>query len=100
MNNEIENGGNGTPGDEADEELQSADSGVEDTIVLDTDSMDNVGDLSVEINVDELVAKIEADDDAETRKKLEARRKLDALAEQRKSDDDLGDTYNINLDDV
>jgi hypothetical protein len=100
VNNEIENDGKANPGDEAAEERQPLDSVEEDTIVLDTDSMDNVGDLSVEINVDELVAKIEANDDAEAREKLEARRKLDALAEQRKAEEDLGDTYNINLDEV
>ncbi len=55
--------------------------------------------LSVEINVDELVAKIEADEGDESHKKSGARRKLEELEEQRKVQEDLGDTYNINLDD-
>jgi len=84
---------------ESGEAPEPADSTEEETIVLDTDDMDNVGDMSVEINVDELVAKIEANDDGESAERLEARRKLDALEEQRKTKEDLGDTYNINLDD-
>jgi len=100
VNNEIENSGNGDSVDNPEEELTASGSGEEDTIVLDTDSMDNVGDMSVEINVDELVAKIEADDDAEAREKLEARRKLDALSEKRKAEEELDNTYNINLDEV
>ncbi len=55
--------------------------------------------ISAEINVDELVAKIEADEGDESHKKSEARRKLEELEEQRKVQEDLGDTYNINLDD-
>lgn len=100
VNSEIENSGNGDGVDNPDEELVASGSGEEDTIVLDTDSMDNVGDMSVEINVDELVAKIEANDDAETPEKLEARRKLDALAEKRRAEEDLDSTYNVNLDEV
>ena len=100
MNDEIENSGNGDAGEKPDEELVAPGSDDEDTIVLDTDSMDNVGDMSVEINVDEIVAKIEASDDEETRKKLEARRRLDELAEKRKADEELDSTYNFNLDDV
>ena len=72
----------------------------EDTIVLDdlTD-VDNVGDISVEINVEELIAKIEAGEgDAEEHRK-EIRRRLDELEEQRKIEKELGGTYNFNLDD-
>jgi hypothetical protein len=72
----------------------------EDTIVLDdiTD-IDNVGDISVEINVEELVAKIEAGEgDAEEHRK-EIRRRLDEIEEARKVEEELGSTYNFNLDD-
>ena len=57
---------------------------------------DNVGDISVEINVEELVAKIEASDtdDAE---KARIRKQLDKLREQQ--DSELNTTYNFNLDD-
>ncbi len=72
----------------------------EEPIEIDTvGTDDNVGDISVEINVEELVAKIEADEGDESNEKSEARRKLEALEEQRQVEEDLGDTYNINLDD-
>ena len=58
---------------------------------------DNVGDLSVELNVEELVAKIEADDAEEVHKKAELRRKLEKMQEQH--DAEMDSTYNFNLDD-
>ena len=58
---------------------------------------DNVGDLSVELNVEELVAKIEADDPEEVHKKAELRRKLEKMQEQH--DAEMDSTYNFNLDD-
>ena len=72
----------------------------EDTIVSeDFSDVDNVGDISVEINVEELVAKIEAGEgDAEEHRK-EIRRRLDELEEQRRAEAELDSTYNFNLDD-
>jgi len=64
----------------------------------DVDDIDNVGDISVEINVDELVAKIEADDDDDSRKK-EIHRRMEELNEQRKAEKDIDSTFNFNLDD-
>jgi len=57
---------------------------------------DNVGDISVEINVEELVAKIEASD-TEDAEKARIRKQLDKLREQQ--DSKLNTTYNFNLDD-
>ncbi len=57
---------------------------------------DNVGDLSVELNVEELVAKIEADDAEEVHRKAELRRKLELMQEQH--DAEMDSTYNFNLD--
>lgn len=57
---------------------------------------DNVGDLSVELNVEELVAKIEADDAEEVHRKAELRRKLEKMQEQH--DAEMDSTYNFNLD--
>ncbi len=57
---------------------------------------DNVGDISVEINVEELVAKIEASD-TEDAEKAKIRKQLDKLREQQ--DSELNTTYNFNLDD-
>ncbi|MDH3337630.1 MAG: hypothetical protein OEM76_07375 [Gammaproteobacteria bacterium] len=72
----------------------------EDTVVLtDVVDVDNVGDISVEINVEELIAKIEAGEgDAEQHRK-EIRRRLDELEEQRRIEKELESTFNFNLDD-
>ena len=86
--------------DETEYELESEEV-PEEPIEIDTvGTDDNVGDMSVEINVDEIVAKIEADESDESHEKQEARRKLEELEENRKADKDLGDTYNINLDEL
>ncbi len=73
----------------AEEEIAEAD-------VLAEVEDDNVGDLSVELNVEELVAKIEADDAEEVHKKAELRRKLEKMQEQH--DAEMDSTYNFNLD--
>ncbi len=57
---------------------------------------DNVGDLSVELNVEELVAKIENDDPEEAHRKAELRRKLEEVQEQHNAE--MDSTYNFNLD--
>ena len=59
--------------------------------------VDNVGDLSVEINVEELVARIESDESDESADNQGIRRKLDEIETKRK--DELDSTYNFNLDD-
>lgn len=72
----------------------------EDTITSETaPEIDNVGDMSVEINVEELVAKLEAsDDDAEDHKK-EIHRRLEVLNDEREADQSLDSTYDFNMDD-
>jgi len=73
---------------------------IAEDIELDDDvDLANVGDISVEINVDELVAKIEADDDDDASGKKEIHRRMEELNEQRKVDEDVGSTFNFNLDD-
>ena len=57
---------------------------------------DNVGDISVKINVEELVAKIEASD-TEDAEKARIRKQLDKLRERQ--DKELDSTYNFDLDD-
>ncbi len=72
----------------------------EDTDVLeDILEVDNVGDISVEIDVAKLVAEIEAGEtDAEVHKK-EIHRRLEELKDQHEVDQELDSTYNFNLDD-
>ena len=71
---------------------------VAEDVELDDVDVANVGDISVEINVDELVAKIEADDDDDAKKK-EIHRRMEELNEQRKTEKDIDSTFNFNLDD-
>lgn len=68
----------------------------EETVVLDEAAMstDNVGDVSVEINVEELVAKIEAEEDTDAARKKEIRRRLEDVVEEQAFED----TYAIDLD--
>ena len=79
------------------------DDSSDDTIVIEDDDDDedddNIGDLSVELNVEELVAKLEATDDDDLGRKREIRRRLDELREQREAEKDIDSTYNFNLDD-
>ena len=63
-------------------------------VLPETTSTDNVGDVSVEINVEQLIADIEAEDDEEVAKKKEIRCKLEELAEEKSFED----TYAIDFD--
>jgi len=95
MNGEVDSGEK----EVVEENAESSDI-PEDTVVLDDiNSVDNVGDISVEINVEELVAKIESGEGDGEEHEKEVRRRLDELEEQRKTDSELDSTYNFNLDD-
>jgi hypothetical protein len=93
MNGEI---GNGKPEVDLDDDLDSEED-VDD--VSDSEDLDddNIGDLSVEINVEELVAKIESGDASQHHK--EVRRRLEEIEEQRRVERELDNTFNFNLDD-
>lgn len=78
-----------------DEELDD----VAEDIELDEDVLDNVGDISVEINVEELVAKIEADGDDGAARKKEIHRRLEEINERRAVEREIDNTFNFNLDD-
>ena len=84
----------------ADEELEEEllEEIPEESVVLpETANSDNVGDVSVEINVEELVAEIEASQGDNTHKKKEIRKRLEEIQEQKQASKDLGDTFNIDL---
>ena len=68
----------------------------EETVVLtDTQITDNVGDVSVELNVEELIAEVEAEKDQDAARKKEIRLRLEELAESK----NFEDTYAFDLDD-
>ncbi|MDX1517266.1 MAG: hypothetical protein R3288_10525 [Woeseiaceae bacterium] len=77
--------------DDSNEEFDDDDDAGED--------VDNVGDLSVELNVEELVAKLEATDSDDLARRREIKRRIEELREQREAMKDLDSTYNFNFDD-
>jgi hypothetical protein len=83
------------PDIEADEFDLAEDDELAETVVLPEDSStDNVGDASVEINVEQLIADIEQSDDEVSARKKEVRRRLEELAENKSFED----TYAIEFD--
>jgi hypothetical protein len=83
------------PGEAEDEIDVLDDAEMTETVVLaETGSTDNVGDASVEINVEELIADIEKSKDEVSARKKEVRRRLEELAESK----DLDDTFAIEFD--
>ncbi|MCZ6810147.1 MAG: hypothetical protein O7D92_10350 [Proteobacteria bacterium] len=66
------------------------------TVVLDETGVltDNVGDVSVEINVEELIADIESVKDKDAARKKEIRRRLEEVVEEQSFED----TYAVDLD--
>lgn len=71
----------------------------DDTVVIteDVDDLDGDADISAELNVEELVAKLDSDVSAQRRKEI--RRRLEELEEQRRAARELDSTFNFNLDD-
>jgi len=69
---------------------------AETAVLVETMPTDNVGDVSVEINVEQLIADIESADDEDAAKKKAVRVKLEELAE----DQSFEDTYAIEFDEV
>ena len=93
MNNEA----NGVDSDVENEELDEFDQDddlAETVVIPESDSTDNVGDASVEINVEELIADFEGSDEQVSSRKKDVRRRLEELAEDRSHED----TYAIEFD--
>lgn len=77
-----------------DKEKSFDEEAVETVVMSETDFTDNVGDVSVEINVEELVAKVEAEQDDDAARKKEVRQRLEDLAENK----NFEDTYAVDFD--
>ena len=72
----------------------------DDTIVFSTaKGSDNVGDVSVEINVEELIKEFETSQDNEAARRKEIRRRLEEIREQRETMKELEDTFAGDFDD-
>ncbi len=85
------------PVDELDDDIEDDDLDEDDDVEEMDD--DNVGDISVEINVEELVAKLEATDNDDIARRREIRRRLEELEDMRRANKDLDSTFNFDLDD-
>ena len=79
---------------EVDEDFDEDEEFSADDDSSDADFSDNVGDMSVEINVEELVARVESSQDDDAARKKEIRRRLEELAEEK----DLDDTFAMEFD--
>jgi hypothetical protein len=81
-----------------DVELDEDDEADEDTVVFSTaKDSDNIGDVSVEINVEELLAELEASSDSSAARKKEVRRRLEEIREQREAMKELEDTFTFDM---
>lgn len=69
----------------------------DDNIVV-ADDGDDVSDLSSDINIEELVAKLESTPKDALDQQRQIRRRIDELREEREVLKDLDNTYNFNLD--
>ena len=69
----------------------------DDNIVV-ADDGDDVADLSSDINIEELVAKLESTPKDAFDRQRQIRRRIDELREEREALKDLDNTYNFNLD--
>lgn len=94
MNSEV---GNAKTESDVDDDVEFAAS-PDDTVVIteDVDDLDAAIDTTAELNVDELVKKLDKDASADHKK--EVRRRLEELEEQRREAEELESTYNFNLD--
>ena len=90
-------GGTGN-GNETEQDDVVEDDGMRETVVMQTDDEDIeiVGDTA-EVNVDELVAKIDSGNTGDLERRKAVKKKLEKLQEE--IGDDLDGTYNINFDD-
>lgn len=70
----------------------------DDNIIVADDDDDDVSDLSSDINIEELVAKLESTPKDALDRQRQIRRRIDELREEREVLKDLDSTYNFNLD--
>ncbi|MDH3304521.1 MAG: hypothetical protein OEM50_06765 [Gammaproteobacteria bacterium] len=89
--------------DDIDDDLDddSSDETLSATVILadadEDDDDDLVGDTTIEMDIERLVAKLDAVDSEDVHRRAEIRRRLEDLREQRQQE--LDSTFNFNLDD-
>lgn len=75
----------------------SSDASLTETVVLTEVDDDADGDTTIEMDIENLVAKLDASDSDDVHRRAEIRRKLEELREQREQE--LDSTFNFNMDD-
>ena len=80
---------------EEDEDVEEA--SADEDVAVDFD--ETVGDLSAQIKVDELVARIEKSGKDDVEHKREVKRRLEELREQQQYEQEVDSTFNFPLDD-
>ena len=75
-------------------EVKSEEELAETIVLSDPEPTDYIGDASIKINVEQLIADIEGEKDKDSLRKQKLRRKLEDMAEERSSED----TYAIEFD--
>ena len=95
MNGEYVGGGRADSLDD-DDDIET-----EDTIVMadDDDDSDDVGDTSIALSIENLVAKLESTDEDDICRRRQIRKRLEELREQREAEAEIDSTFNFNLDD-
>lgn len=94
---------NGEIGDP--KELDNVEGGVEadefseDTVILEDIADDDLTDLSVELDVSQLVAKLDSTDVDDIRRRREIHRRLEEIRDQKETEEMLDSTFNFNMDD-
>jgi len=89
--------------DDIDDDINddSSDDTLTSTVILsddnDDDDDDVGGDTTIQMDIDRLVAKLDASDSEDVHRRAEIRRRLEDLREQRQQE--LDSTFNFNLDD-
>lgn len=89
----------GEPSDDDDLELDEDDTDDDPADFSPAKGSDNIGDVSVEINVEELIAELEGSADSSAARKKEVRRRLEEIREQREAMKELEDTFSFDLSD-
>ena len=89
-------GGTGN-GNETEKDDFVEDDGMQETVVMQTDDDDvDLSDITAEVNVEELVAKLDASNSEDVERRKAIKKRLEELEEE--IGDNLDGTYNINLD--
>jgi hypothetical protein len=82
--------------DDEDDDVVENDEDIDKDVVVDTDDVVDTIDLTGEMNVESLVAKLDATPKDDLERKRQIRKRLEELREER---EELESTYNFNLDD-